>query len=191
MANPPVFVSSYQLAPASRIAPIQPGGVLIAPPTAPRGTVFLDPSLFPPAGSQAFNVAANQAIVGAGAFFRPAALTFDIPQNCYGVINSIDLLLDSIAINTQVLWTLLINGSPVPGFNPITILGRNGAASVSKSWPGPLRILIPLGGVVQWLIQDVDGGLYTAGTAVYGWFWPQVRDDEGHDAGPADTTREY
>jgi hypothetical protein len=70
---------------------------------------------------------------------------------------------------------LLINGAPVPGYSPLTILGRNGAASVGRSWSGPLRILVPLGGIVSWLIQDVDGGNYTAGTAYYGWFWPQER----------------
>lgn len=163
----------------SRGLPLVPGGVAIAPPLAPQGqadkTVFFDPSLFPPPFATPINLAANQGIVGAGTFYTPAGLALQIPGNCYGVISTIDLLLDSITITSNVLWTLRINKVPVPGFNPLTILGRNGAASVSKSWPGPLRILIPLGGIIDVLIEDVDGGSYTAGTALYGWFWPQER----------------
>lgn len=163
---------------------IKPGGAAIAPPLSPDpNTVSLDPSLFPPAQSTPINVSANQAIVGAGARFTPAGLVFKVPDNCYGIISTIDLLLDSILIGSNVLWTLLVNGIPVPGFNPITILGRNGAASVSKSWPGPLRILIPVGGTISWTIQDVDGAAYTAGTSYYGWFWPQQRTRDGDGSG--------
>lgn len=159
----------------SRSIPLKAGGSVIASGVAPGpDTVRLDPFLFPPPFSTPINLAANVAIVGAGVRFD-AGTTLVIPKNCYGVISTIDLLLDSILITSNVLWTLLVNGFAVPGFAPITILGRNGAASVSKSWPGPLRILIPLGGQVSMTIQNVDGAPYTAGTQLYGWFFPQER----------------
>jgi hypothetical protein len=156
--------------------PLKAGGSIVAAGVAPGpNTVQFDPYLFPPPASTPINIAGNQAIVGANTFTTPAALTRTIPNNCYGVISTIDLLLDSILITSVVNWYIFVNGSPVPGFNPITILGRNGAASVGKSWDGPLRILIPLGGTVSVTIQDVDGGAYTAGTSLYGWFFPQQR----------------
>lgn len=158
----------------SRALPIRGGGAMVPLGVDPGpDTVQLDPFLFPPPGATTINVAANVALPGAGRF--DAGVTYRVPIASYGVISSIDLLLDSILINTSVLWTLLINGKPVPGFGPITILGRNGAASVSKTWQGPLRIVMPLNGTVSATIQNVDGGVYTAGTALYGWFFPQDR----------------
>lgn len=160
----------------SRGVAVKPGGTATAPGVAPGvDTVQLDPYLYPPPNAVGINQAANQGIVGAGALF-PGVASFTIPKNCFGVVSTIDLLLDAITPASNVLWTLIVEGAAVPGFNPLTILGRSGAASVSKSWPGPLRIVIPLGGTVSWTIQDVDGAPYTAGVSYYGWFWPQVRD---------------
>jgi len=158
-----------------RSVPMRGGGSAIATGVQPGpDTIKLDPFLFPPPFSIPINVGANVAITGVGGRFD-AGVTFEIPDSNYGVISSIDLLLDSILITSNVLWTIFVNGMPVPGFAPLTILGRNGAASVSKSWPGPLRIVIPLGGQVSVQIVDVDGAPYTAGTQLYGWQLPQQR----------------
>jgi hypothetical protein len=167
--------SPYQLVPAGQTSPLRPGGAAIAGPLQEPGTILLPPQLFPPENAISLNLSANQAIVGAGAVFTPSALSTRIPPNCYGVISSIDLVLDAIVLTSDVRWSLLINGVPVAGWNAITILGRDGAASVSKTWEGPLRIMIPLGGTVGVRIVDVDGGAYVAGTQLYGWFWPQRR----------------
>lgn len=161
---------------APRSAPIRPGGSAVAMGVDPGpDTVQLDPYLYPPPNSTPFNLAANQAIVGVNQITTPAGLVLPIPQNCYGVINSVDLLLDSILITSNVLWTLRLNKIPIPGFAPITILGRNGAASVAKSWGPQLRLVVPLGAEISVQIQNVDGAPYTAGTQLQGWFWPQTR----------------
>lgn len=168
-------VRKIRIIPAGRGIPLKPGGSLVASGVDPGpDTVKLDPFLYPPPFSTPINQAVNTAITGAGTIVIGVA-PFTVPPNCYGVISSIDLLLDSILISSNVKWTFLINGNPIPGYAPLTILGRNGAASVSKSWPGPLRLLIPLGGTVSVMIQDVDGAPYTAGTSYYGWFFPQNR----------------
>jgi hypothetical protein len=170
------MTSPYTIVPASTSIPVLPGGVDIASGVSPGpDTVKLDPFLYPPPFSTAINVAVNTPIVGAGTIVTPAGAAFQVPKNSYGVISSIDLLLDSILITSNVLWTFFINGSAVPGFSPLTILGRNGAASVSASWAGPLRLVIPLGGTFSVQIQDVDGAPYTAGVKYYGWFFPQQR----------------
>lgn len=161
---------------ASTAIPLRGGGSAIAAGLAPGpDTMQFDPYLYPPPFSTPINVSVNTAITGAGAIFRPAGSSFQAPLNSYAVISTIDLLLDGILPTSNVLWTFLINGTPVPGLSPLTILGRSGAASVSKSWQGPLRIAIPLNGIFSVLITDVDGAPYTAGTAYSGWFFPQSR----------------
>lgn len=168
----PTFI---RIVPAGRDLPVRPGGSAIAAAPEPGpNAVELDPFLFPPPNSTPINVAVNTATAGAGQII-PNVAAYTVPNNCYGVISSIDLLLDSILISSSVLWTFMLNGRPLSGFSPLTILGRNGAASVSKSWAGPLRILIPLGGTFSVQIQNVDGAPYTAGTSYYGWFVPQTR----------------
>ncbi len=177
MTGPPVGPRPRAIVvPAGRGLPgLKGGGSAVASGIDPGpDTVRLDPFLFPPPFATTINLAANQATNGANDRQFPAALSTAIPENCYGVISSISLMLDSILITSNVQWTILINGIAVPGFT-LTILGRNGAASVSSSWPGPLRILIPLGGRVGVQILNVDGGNYTAGTQLYGWFFPQKR----------------
>lgn len=168
-------VRPIRIVPAGRGILLKPGGSAIASGVEPGpDTVKLDPFLYPPPFSTPINQSVNTPITGPGTIINGVA-PLTIPNNCYGVISSIDLLLDSIVITSKVFWTFFINGNPVPGFNGLTILGRNGAASVSKSWQGPLRLLIPLGGTVNVTIQDVDGAPYTAGTTYYGWFFPQSR----------------
>lgn len=177
MSPPDVVRPRVRLVNASRAFPnLQPGGSVVSSGVEPGpDTVQLDPFLYPPPNSTPINVGVNQAITGAAARFTPAAAQIRIPPNSYGVISTIDLLLDGILATSNVLWTFLINGNPVPGFNPVTILGRSGAASVSKSWGPQLRLLIPLGGTFGVTIQDVDGAPYTAGTSFYGWYFPQQR----------------
>lgn len=165
-----------RIVPAGRSAPIRGGGSAIAQGVEPGpDTVQLDPFLYPPPFSTPINVASTAAIAGAGTFVSPAGAVFQVPPGNYGVVSVIDLLLDGILSTSTVLWTFLINGSPIPGFAPLTILGRGGAASVSKTWQGPLRLIIPLGGIFSVKIQNVDGAPYNAGTSYYGWFFPQNR----------------
>lgn len=154
--------------------PIMGGGSPLAGGISAPG--MFPPTLFPPPGSQGFNLQADAALPGViGSLTTPADLAFQIPGNMVAVISSIELLLDGITVVSDVVWRLLINGSPAPGWGNITILGRNGAASVAKSWDGPLGIEVPLGGLIGVQILNNDGGAYTAGTSLYGWFWPSQK----------------
>lgn len=157
--------------------PLKSGGSVLQELLPPGPNVVLqDPGLYPPPNALPINVGLETGIVGAGTVVTPAGLAFTVAPNNFGVISWFQLLLDGITITSNVLWTMLINGQPVPGFNPVTILGRNGAASVTKTWGPQLRVIIPLGGTLSWTIQDVDGGNYTVGVQYYGWQIPQTRD---------------
>lgn len=139
----------------------------------PPNTVFQDPYLYPPEGSRSINLSAPQAIVGANTLYAPAALNFALPPNHVGVIDTIDLQLDGILTTTNVVWRILVTGSPAPGWN-ITIPGISGAAAAIKSWEKS-RIQIPVSGSIGVQIVNIDGGAYTATTTLYGWFWPVKR----------------
>ncbi len=171
-----VMSSPFVLVGAGTVAPgLTGGGSAVARGIRPRNTLQLPPHLYPPETARSFNLAVNVGITGAGTRVTPPELSQRMPKNCYGTVAGIDFDLDGIVITSRVFWTVLVNGSPVQGFNALTVLGRNGAASVSRSVGAgaALGILVPIGGLVSVSILDADGGTYTAGTQVYGWFWPQ------------------
>jgi len=161
------------------------GGSAVALGVRSRKTLQLPPHLYMPENGQPFNLAVNVGITGAGTRVTPPELRFQIPPNCYGTVAGIDFDLDGIVITSRVFWSLLFNGTPVQGFNALTVLGRNGAASVARSVGSgaPLGLVTALGSLISMSILDSDGGTYTAGTQVYGWFWPQ---DSGAGYSPED-----
>lgn len=151
------------------------GGVQAIQGAAAANAVALDPNLYPPQGSTGLFLSDSAALVGAGSSTRPAGLQITLTTGSVGVIDTIDMLADGIVISTQILFTILINGAPVPGFNNLSILGRNGAQSVGKSMGPFLRCQIPIGGTLQMQFTDVDGGAITMGAQLRGWYWAAQR----------------
>lgn len=141
----------------------------------PPNMVNLPPELYPPQNSNGLFLSGSTFLVGAASSDRPAALQMAIPTNQVGVIDALELLVDGILITTNIVYTVFVNGSPVQGFNNLSILPRNGAQSVSKSLGPFLRILIPLGGTIQLQFLNVDGGAVTMGAQMRGWYWPAER----------------
>lgn len=175
MTGPALLQTRFRVAPP--VGPTMAGGgaALGAGVVDPR-TIILPAEHYAPAGSTPIFLSAEAGIVGGGTIVTPAGLQLQLPSDCVGVIKSIELLLDAITIASSVIWTLLINGNPVQGMDSLTILARNGAASVSSSvLPGQLTIPVPQGGTIGMRIRDVDGGPYTVGAELSGWFWPAAR----------------
>jgi len=156
------------------VLPVAAGGVKPEGGVQAPNTVNFDPYLYPPPGSQFFNLVQAQAIAVAGTLYNPANLTLGLPRGYVGVINAIVLQLDGITLASNVLWSILVTGSPYPGFGNITIPGISGAAAAVKDWAGT-RIEIPVNGSIGVRIQNVDGAAYTATTSLYGWYWQQNR----------------
>jgi hypothetical protein len=168
-------VSPYRLGIVRPRGAVAYGGVKGIGGQQPPNMVNLPPELYPPESSTPIFLSDEVGLVGANTSARPAGLQFTIPSNMVGVIDSIELLVDGLLITTVIQYQALVSGSPVQGFNALTILGRNGAQSVSKSMGPFLRLLIPLGGTFQMQFLDVDGGAVTMGAQARGWFWPAVR----------------
>ncbi len=135
--------------------------------------VQLAPWTDPPLSSTPLFLSAKSAIAAAAnaqvstmATAALANLTRTMNANEQGVIRGFTLFLDNPVVTSNVLWTLLVGGKPVPGLVNVTILGR-AAASISRSLS--VLVLVPPSNRVDVLITNVDGGAYNVGADLEGW----------------------
>ena len=95
------------------------------------------------------------------------------PINYNGVIKALNIFAGApgagLGFTTQLYYTLLLNGAPIPGYANRSFFGRN-ASSVEQ--PFDCTIRIPDSSVITATIQDVDGGAYDVGLFFTGWIWP-------------------
>lgn len=156
-------------------APFTPGGVARIGGVQPPNLVNLPPELYPPDQATGFVLFDSQPVVGLGSNTTFPNFALTLPFDQAGVINALTISIDGILISTAVTFALIINGAGVQGYNQLQILPRNGAAFVSLTFGPQLRILVPPGGAVQAIGNNVDGASYTLGIQAQGWFWPALR----------------
>lgn len=156
-------------------APFIPGGVARIGGVQPSNLVNLPPELYPPDQATGFVLFDSEAVTGLGSSTTFPNFALALPFNQVGVINALTISIDGMLISTAVQFALLINGAGVQGYNQLQILPRNGAAFVSLTFGPQLRILVPAGGTVAAIGNNVDGASYTLGIQAQGWFWPAVR----------------
>lgn len=124
-----------------------------------------DAKEFNPLGSQATTVVQfNQTITGT---------TFTVPSSTFGVIRSVTLYITNMLTTTNVTYSLVINNSPVQGYNQLSIFPR-AAPFVSNAFDCMLRFSGPAD--IKMVFDNRDGGTYVVGGAYSGWFWPQSSD---------------
>ncbi len=73
--------------------------------------------------------------------------------------------------STVVSWTVQLNGAPATGFNNLSIFPRN-SPFVSNSFDAFIRV--GQGQKIRVVYTNTDGGSYTVGASVSGWWWPQA-----------------
>jgi hypothetical protein len=113
----------------------------------------------------------NTAVAGVS-FFPTAAL--QLPPHYQGIIRTVNIFVGGAGgttFTTDQLWTIYINGAPVPGWVNRTLFGRT-ASSLEQAFDAFIRI--PDGSVVTASNNNVDGGSYTVGIWFTGWYWPVV-----------------
>ncbi len=164
----------YRLGSIADAGPLAGGGSVLSSAQPAPGTIVLPPQDFMPVDATPFFLSAETAIVGPNVASSPAALQLRIPLDQIGWVKSIEIMLDGIVITSNVLWRLSIDGVPVQGFSNLTILGRNGAASVSRTFD-PVTAQIPPGTTLGVTMTVVDGGSYTVGAQLRGWYYPVQR----------------
>lgn len=142
------------------------------------------PEVYPIPDATIFNAECQVASNIAGQTFV-LAFTPDviIPDANLGVMTSLTLYVQNMLATTNVTWTLLANGNPVPGYNLLTIF-PGASPRAANTFDAPKRFT----GRTQLTIQitNGDGGNYILGAAVSGWFWPIASDRRWKSAGPID-----
>lgn len=175
VATRPTVPSPWRIGVYRRPTTVTPGAPHIEGPFDDKDAIALPSNLYPKRNSTWFNPSVNQAITGANTQYTPSALVVQLTPAEVGVVHQIDLLLDGIVATSNVLWQVMVNGAALAGYEALTILGRSGAASVSKTIGPYLGILLPQGARLSVKIVDIDGGAYTAGCGLVGWKNPVAR----------------
>lgn len=96
-----------------------------------------------------------------------------LPQNNVGRIAGVIFSITNMLTTTNVTFTLTINGGPVPGYSGVTITPRiSSFVEAEFSEPG-CRILVPNAAKIGVIFSNLDGGAYTVGASISGWYWPE------------------
>lgn len=164
-------------APPGAGVPGIPGGAV------PGGVpIIFPPEIYPPEGAQYFTAdamapgltAANTPVVLPGTIVGSLGLglAFQVPDNHVAVVRGVTIIVNSMAITTDIRWRLKADKAPIPGWNK-TISPR-AAGSVEVSFLADFTVVrVPGdGALIELEIQVLDGGTYQAGGTFDGWFWP-------------------
>ena len=85
-----------------------------------------------------------------------------------GVIDGFVLSVQNLLTTSNLSFSLLFNGNPVPGFKDLLIFPANLALS-QFTWQGTLRV--PQNTTVEVSFTNTDGQTYLMGADVTGWTW--------------------
>lgn len=168
--------------------PIAGGNVDEYPRLSPRATVdasgapLVPPALIitrstpeesaPPA-SIFFAQSDSAAVVGAAVIAPLPNVTLALDAQNYGVLKSLDVFVTPWTGTSSVFFQLLVNGSPVRGFERIGFVPAP-LALVSRGFD--LSLALPQGATITVQAVDVDGAAYTVGAELFGWQWPVAID---------------
>jgi hypothetical protein len=141
------------------------------------------PEVFPLPDAQVFNSELQQASALIQTFtlgFTPAV---SILSGYFAIVNSFTIYVQNMLATTNVLFSLLSNGTPVQGYNNLTIF-PGASPRIANTFDAPVRFTGATTLTVQ--ITNGDGGTYLLGAAISGWQWPISSDRRFKSAGPVD-----
>lgn len=126
------------------------------------------PDFYPIPTAQAFQYGGTTTTSGAGTVTQIPGSSFQLPGGYIGVIASLNIsVLTTLTTATNQQYTIRFNGVPAPGWSQRTFAGR-GAQNFERFFDAALRI--PRGAVVDIVNINVDGGTYTVGADITGWY---------------------
>jgi hypothetical protein len=138
----------------------------------------------PPVGTDVYfnETAALAAGAGSAVIFGagpPAQIA--LPQGAVGVVAYVTIFVDAPLATLDVIWTLLVNGAPVPGWDRLRSFPR-AANNLSIVYPGTVHL--PLGArVTVRATNQSAAGPWTVGAEVGGWYWPQIDEQQAFGYG--------
>jgi hypothetical protein len=142
------------------------------------------PEVFPLPDAQLFNSELQQTTNAPQTLFSlPFTPAVVFLAGYYAVVTSFTIYIQNMLATTNVLFTLLYNGTPVQGYNGLTIF-PGASPRVANTFDAPIRFTGA--GTLTVTIQNIDGGTYLVGAAVSGWQWPITSDRRWKNSGPVD-----
>jgi hypothetical protein len=96
-----------------------------------------------------------------------------VPASYKAVIRGVSIYINNMLATTNVTWTVRVNNNPIPGYSGLSIFPRV-APFVGNSFDAEYRFEGPATVTVSF--SNIDGGAYTVGAAISGWFWPAASD---------------
>lgn len=126
------------------------------------------PEVKPIPGAIQFRRNVKFASAGAGQL-EPAGLQLQVPAQMIGVINVFGYGLLNMSPATDVYWTLLFDGVPVPGYEEVSPFP--GLVPRLYNTESDLLIPFPQGAVISVRFTNVDGAAYDVGANYYGWYY--------------------
>lgn len=136
----------------------------------PRNLMIFPPEIYPIPDAVEFNPLGSTTTIIAETKVIPG-VALQLPQSYIGIIRGYTIYVDNMLLTTNLIYTLLINGNPAPGYGSLTMFPR-AAPSVSNGFDAFIRV--PDGAALSVKVQNVDGGSYTVGASISGWIWPRA-----------------
>lgn len=156
--------------PADLIAPYTGKTFTTEGPSIDRALQIYLPDIYPIPGASEFNILVTKA-TSAVETNTDIGITLDVPPNNIGIIRSLTLSISDMLTTTVVTWTVNVNGGPAPGYFNLSMYPRV-SPFVSNAFDSFIHI--PQGGKVRVVFTNTDGGSYTVGASIGGWFWPEA-----------------
>lgn len=155
------------------LGPGSPGGIGAA------GIMAFPPHIYPPREGyiEFLPPSTAQTVAGPTTTVVLATPTFNLPANSVGVIRELNFNVNNVLTTTDIRFRVLVNGSPVPGYDSIDIFPR-AAASVNLSFP-PENTFLRLvdGAAITIEVTVTDGGSYQLGASFRGWHFSKTIGD--------------
>lgn len=166
MANLPT--RGIRSLPADLVAPYTSTAQRTEGPTIDRALQVYLPDIYPIPGASEFNILVTKSTTVAET--ADIGLTLDVPANNIGIIRSVTISVSDMLTTTVVSWTVQVNGAPAQGYFGLSMYPRV-SPFVSNAFDSFIHI--PQGGKVRVQYTNTDGGSYTVGASIGGWFWPE------------------
>lgn len=136
--------------------------------TASKAVQLYIPDVYPIPTAIPFQVAGTVATTGAGTITQIPGTALKLPAGYIGLVHTLNIsVLTAVTLATVQLFTIRINQAPAIGWANMTFAGR-AAQNFERYFDAALRL--PNGCLVDIINTNVDGGAYTVGADITGWY---------------------
>ena len=135
-----------------------------------QGELFrFPPSFAPPPGAQDFQRTGRSTVNGPGTTTILGNTTFRLPRGSVGYIRSLTFDVNALSVTTDIEFSLLFNGAPVPGWTNLALFPRAASSASLAYGPEETYIWVPDGQTVSLEVTVIDGASYLIGGQYHGW----------------------